>query len=454
VANNHPYEGVYMTDGSSEEKPTPYTDIQLETTLLSMMIEGREASSYFLDRIQVTDLYYNEYKTVFTGIRDLFSLGSDICYMTMRSKFAGEFKILGLLTKLNDNKGVVSIDRLQVCKLIKQFSQKRLIKRVCGKAISRVENNDSSDEVIQELQKEATDIIRASEFIVEGSLSSDTNDWVSEIEEEFSKGEREEDTFDGPAIGMSALDRKMRGLQDINVISAPTGVGKSMLALNWVVNIATNDKFAGKILYVNYEMNKKQLARRIFAIRSGVTYNEIYDRRFLTRGNADKYNAARIEFLEKKNIILTGNEPKTLPVTIAMIQEHVSCNKVEVVVIDHIGEISAERSEHKMEHWMKLQKYVKELKGVTSRLGVRLIVVAQQNREGYNNGNGSAGGLGRVAGTLDLSRICDCFINLYTNNKGERVMALEKNRNGEVGEFVMDFNGPTQTMTIKQEVLG
>ena len=253
---------------------------------------------------------------------------------------------------------------------------------------------------------------------------------------------------------MSALDRKMRGLQDINVISAPTGVGKSMLALNWVVNIATNDKFVGKILYVNYEMNKKQLARRIFAIRSGVTYNEIYDRRFLTRGNADKYNAARIEFLEKKNIILTGNEPKTLPVTIAMIQEHVSCNKVEVVVIDHIGEISAERSEHKMEHWMKLQKYVKELKGVTSRLGVRLIVVAQQNREGYNNGNGSAGGLGRVAGTLDLSRICDCFINLYTNNKGERVMALEKNRNGEVGEFVMDFNGPTQTMTIKQEVLG
>ena len=103
---------------------------------------------------------------------------------------------------------------------------------------------------------------------------------------------------------------------------------------------------------------------------------------------------------------------------------------------------------------MKLQHYVKELKSVTTRLGVRLIVVAQQNREGYNSGNGLAGGLGRVAGTLDLSRICDCFINLYTNRNGERVMALEKNRNGEVGEFIMDFNGPTQTMTIKQEVLG
>jgi replicative DNA helicase len=445
-----------MTEDSvkAESKSTPYTDIQLETTLLSMMIEGKASASYFLDRIQSTDLYYNEYRTVFSGIKDLFALGSGICYMTMRSKFAGEHKILTLLERLNDHKGVVNIDKLQVCRLVKQFSQKRVIKRACGKAISRIENNDNSDDVVQDLQKEATDIIRASEFIVEGSLSSDTNEWVSEIEEEFGLGEREEDTYDGPAVGMSALDRKMRGLQDINVISAPTGIGKSMLALNWIVNIATDNRFEGRILYINYEMNKKQLARRIFAIRSGVTYNEIYDRRFLTRANADRYNAARIEFLERKNIILTGNEPKTLPVTIAMIQEHVSCHNVEVVVIDHLGEISAERSEHKMEHWMKLQKYVKELKGVTSRLGVRLIVVAQQNREGYNSGNGSAGGLGRVAGTLDLSRICDCFINLYTNRNGEKIMALEKNRNGEVGEFIVDFNGPTQTMTIKQEVLG
>lgn len=439
---------------SNENKPTPYTDIQLETTLLSMMIEGRENSSYFLDRIQVSDLYYNEYRSVFSGISQLFSLGSDICYMTMRSKFAGEHRLLGLLAKLNDHKGVVNISKSQVCKLIKQFSQKRAVKRVCHNAISKIENNEDSDNVVQELQKNATDIIRASEFIINGNLSSDTKDWVSEIEEEFSFGEREENTFDGPPVGMSALDRKMRGLQDINVISAPTGIGKSMLALNWVVNIATNRKFGGRILYINYEMNRKQLARRIFAIRSGVTYNEIYDRRFKTRINADRYNAARIEFLEKKNIIITGNEPKTLPVTIAMIQEHVSCHGVEVVVIDHLGEIASERNDQKLEGWVKLEKYVKELKGVTSRLGVRLIVVAQQNREGYNSGNGSSGGLGRVAGTLDLSRICDCFINLYTNARGERIMALEKNRNGEIGEFVMDFNGPTQTMIIKQEILG
>ena len=105
-----------------------------------------------------------------------------------------------------------------------------------------------------------------------------------------------------------------------------------------------------------------------------------------------------------------------------------------------------------MDHWMKLSKYVKELKNVTTRLGVHLIVVAQQNREGYNNGMGQAGGLGRVAGTLELSRVCDCFINLYINREEDKIMSLEKNRNGEACKFIVNFNGATQTISIREEV--
>ena len=437
-----------------KDQSTPYTDVQLETMLLAKMMESKEDTSYFLDRIQEDDMFYNQYRKIFVGAKDLFALGSDTDYMSLRAKFSGEYKITKALEEVSDYQKTIEISNDKICLLLKQFSSKRLIKRICSKAIDSLENNGEYEEVIQALQRDATDIIRSNNYVINGCSVLDTEHWVSEITDEFELGEREEDTYDGPSVGMHALDKKMRGLQEINVISAPTGIGKSMLALNWVVNIATNYRFVGKILYINYEMNRKQLARRVFAIRSGVTYNEIYNRKFLTRQNADRYNAARVEFLERRNIILTGNEPKTLPVTIAMIQEHVSCHKVEVVVIDHLGEIATERSEIKMEHWMKLQHYVKELKSVTTRLGVRLIVVAQQNRDGYNSGSGSAGGLGRVAGTLDLSRICDCFINLYTNNNGDRIMALEKNRNGEIGEFVMDFNGPTQTMTIREEVLG
>jgi replicative DNA helicase len=415
------------------------------------MLGGKAETAYFADRLHKTDMYFNHHQTVFSGLVDLFKYSHEVDYMTLRSKFTGDTRILELLEQINGLVPPQSLNKEQAHKLLKEFSSKRAILKLCKSALESIENNTDSEEVIQVLQRESTDILRSSGFLLNQSGVAQSEDWVREIQEEIDSGEREEDEYDGAPTGMRLLDDKMKGLQDINVISAPTGHGKSMLALNWMVNISYQPKFYGKILYLNYEMNQKQLARRVLAIASGVTYNEIYNRRFHSIENVDQYNRAREHFLERKNIILTNNDPKTLSVTMALIQEHVTCNDVRIVVIDHLGEIASEREEHNMDHWMKLSKYVKELKNVTTRLGVSLVVVAQQNREGYNNGQGQAGGLGRVAGTLELSRVCDCFINLYSVGD-DRIMSLEKNRNGEACKFIVDFDGPTQTIKVKEEI--
>jgi replicative DNA helicase len=426
-------------------------DSELERTILSVMLGGKAETAYFADRLHKTDMYFNHHQTVFSGLVDLFKYSHEVDYMTLRSKFTGDTRILELLEQINGLVPPQSLNKEQAHKLLKEFSSKRAILKLCKSALESIENNTDSEEVIQVLQRESTDILRSSGFLLNQSGVAQSEDWVREIQEEIDSGEREEDEYDGAPTGMRLLDDKMKGLQDINVISAPTGHGKSMLALNWMVNISYQPKFYGKILYLNYEMNQKQLARRVLAIASGVTYNEIYNRRFHSIENVDQYNRAREHFLERKNIILTNNDPKTLSVTMALIQEHVTCNDVRIVVIDHLGEIASEREEHNMDHWMKLSKYVKELKNVTTRLGVSLVVVAQQNREGYNNGQGQAGGLGRVAGTLELSRVCDCFINLYSVGD-DRIMSLEKNRNGEACKFIVDFDGPTQTIKVKEEI--
>ena len=428
------------------------SDRELERTILSVMLASKNTTAYFTDRLYKHDMFFKHHQTILAGLVDLFKFSNNVDYMTLRSKFVGDTRILQIIEEINGLVIPDSINNEQVCRLLKELSAKRSILHLCNKAIAGLDRNADSEEVIQGLQHESTDILRSSSFLLKESGVVEMDDWIKEIQYEIDSGERGEDEFDAPPTGMPELDAKMKGLQDINVISAPTGHGKSMLALNWAVNIARNKNFEGKILYLNYEMNQKQLARRVLAIASGVTYDEIYKRRFLTKSNAERYCAARDELLERKNLILTNNEPKTLSVTMALIQEHVTCNNVQIVIIDHLGEIASEREEHNMDHWMKLSKYVKELKNVTTRLGVHLIVVAQQNREGYNNGMGQAGGLGRVAGTLELSRVCDCFINLYINREEDKIMSLEKNRNGEACKFIVNFNGATQTISIREEV--
>ena len=427
-------------------------DRELERTILSVMLSNKINTAYFADRVHKQDMYFKHHQTIFAGLTDLFRFSENVDYITLRSKFVGDARILELIGELNGLISPDAVNKEQACRLIKELSAKRSILHLCHRAIANLDRNSDSEEVVQMLQHESTDILRSSSFLLNQSGVIESEDWVKEIQDEIDSGERKDDEFDAPPTGMPQLDAKMKGLQDINVISAPTGHGKSMLALNWAVNISRNDHFTGKILYLNYEMNQKQLARRVLAIASGVTYDEIYKRRFRSQDNAERYCTARDNFLERKNIILTNNEPKTLSVTMALIQEHVTCNNVEIVIIDHLGEIASEREEHNMDHWMKLSKYVKELKNVTTRLGVHLIVVAQQNREGYNNGLGQAGGLGRVAGTLELSRVCDCFINLYINRNEDRVMSLEKNRNGEACKFIVNFDGATQTISIKEEI--
>ena len=426
---------------------TTFADRDVERAILSAIVGNKEQASFFMDRLSTDDFHYRIHQELYSEIKDTFKLGGDLDFITIKSSFNNQKRHQEVLEEIQSIDTPSDLHE-QYCKILKEFSSKRLVSNLCAKAQTFLNSNKESSEVIDVLQAGSTEIIRSKDFMLEESPVSTTEDWIGEIQEEMDQGERKQGVYDGPSIGMPLLDNKMRGLQDINVISAPTGHGKSMLALNWVVHIA-NKNLSGRGLYINYEMNRKQLARRILAIASGVTYDEIYNRRFRSKENAKAYSDAKALFLEHKNLIITGNEPKTLATTMALIQEHVTCHNVKVIVIDHLGEITSERDEYNMEHWIKLQKYVKELKNVTTRLGVRLIVVAQQNREGYNNGLGSAGGLGRVAGTLELSRICDCFINMYTTREGDNIIALEKNRNGESCKFKSNFDGARQKITLE-----
>ena len=425
-----------------------FADRDVERVILSAMMRDRMESSFFLDRLTQQDFYYRIHNEIYAEIQDTYKRGGDTDYISIKSLFTNQKRHQDILEELQDYSYEQHIPNEQACKLLKEFSSKRLISNLCAKALNTLNDNKDSSSVIELIQQGSTDILRSRDFLFNESCISEPEEWVGEIQAEMDKGERQTNDYDGPATGMPLLDMKMHGLQDINVISAPTGLGKSMLALNWVVHMATNG-YTGRILYINYEMNRKQLARRILSIASGVTYDEIYNRRFRSKENAASYNKARLGFLEHKNLIITGNEPKTLGTTMALIQEHATCNNVKVVVVDHLGEIASERDEYNMEHWIKLQKYVKELKNVTTRLGIHLIVVAQQNREGYNNGLGSAGGLGRVAGTLELSRICDCFINMYITREGDHIISLEKNRNGEACKFKANFEGAKQKITLE-----
>lgn len=110
----------------------------------------------------------------------------------------------------------------------------------------------------------------------------------------------------GIATGFNKLDKLMRGLKDVNIISASTGVGKTALGLNWAVNIGIKQQLP--CLYLNYEMNRDELEMRIQSNLSRIPINNIFSGRY----NA-KYPFAEIgkasEEIANGKLFITGNQP-------------------------------------------------------------------------------------------------------------------------------------------------
>ena len=254
--------------------PTIFTDREVERSMLSTMLSGKTDSAFILDRLTADDFYFNHHRTIYQAVKDTFGLGGELDYMTIRSKFNNNPRVIDLLEEIRAIPKW-DVNKEQGCKILKEFSTKRQVVFLCNEALGRLAKNEESEDVIALLQSQSTGILQTRNFLFNKSAVSSTDEWVGEIQDEMDSGERDEDEYDGFPVGMPMLDDKMKGLQDINVISAPTGHGKSMLALNWVVNISMQEKFPDRILYINYEMNRKQLARRVFSIASRVTYNEI-----------------------------------------------------------------------------------------------------------------------------------------------------------------------------------
>jgi len=113
----------------------------------------------------------------------------------------------------------------------------------------------------------------------------------------------------GIQTGFPRLDAIIRGLKDVNIISASTGVGKTAFALNLGVRIAIYQKIPA--LYVNCEMNLAELTVRLQGILSGVPSEIILSGRYSIHHPWQKVPAASARIRDGL-LYLTDNQPKTI----------------------------------------------------------------------------------------------------------------------------------------------
>jgi len=210
----------------------------------------------------------------------------------------------------------------------------------------------------------------------------------------------------GIKTGFPKLDRIMKGLKTLNVLSASTGMGKTALALNMAENIALIQGI--QTLYINYEMEKDDLIRRIISSVSGVESDRILYGKYNT-GEWENVNEI-IDLLESIGTLhVTGNEPKDINTTCSLIHHYKNKYDIKIVFIDYLGEIEPDSLaiSEKMEY-ITYGRYTQQLKNVCSRLDIKCVLLAQLGREGEENPKRS-----NIQGSWKIVQKADTFLILY-----------------------------------------
>jgi len=258
----------------------------------------------------------------------------------------------------------------------------------------------------------------------------------------------------GYQTGFPLLDRYMKRLRDVNCIAASTGVGKTGLSLNIALNLAVEEI---PVLYINLEMNIDEIITRVLAILSGVEIDKIDTGDYGNTPEEFKLVARFAEKLEHSTLYMTDNTPKNINHITSLIHKYHAKHGIKVVVVDYIGHIRNDKLAFKENaKRISLGRYNQMLKHICTTLGIKLIVVAQMNRDGEKEPE-----LSNIGECWQLAQDADTFMILHyewikNTDKGDDapdkykqyILSLRKNRNGVSPRSIhLNYNERTQLMT-------
>ena len=228
----------------------------------------------------------------------------------------------------------------------------------------------------------------------------------------------------GIKTGYNQLDKLIKGLKPLNILAASTGIGKTAFALNIAENIALVQSIP--VLYINYEMEKEDLIRRIVSSVSEVESDRILYGKY-NNGEWENVNEI-IDLLGSIGTLhLTDNKPKDINTTVSLIHHFKSKFDIRVVFIDYIGEIDPDNlSLSEKKEYITYGRYAQTLKDVCSQLDIKCVLLAQLGREGEEDPKRT-----NIQGSWKLVQKSDVFLILYWDDKTENYkLKIAKQRHG------------------------
>lgn len=410
---------------------------EAEENIIASILVNQENHKY-IDQIEIKDFYYKTNMKIFELIKELKEKDETIDILTVKELGANKkhdgLKLLTVLSEITD-KLVYSGNIEKYIKILKNLSMKRKIysisKSICEE-IEEMDINKDEAEIRNEVVQRYLDL-RTNKKVTENEMSNVMIETLKDIEDKYQK--RDDLRY---KTGYLDLDRIIEGLheQELTIIAARPGVGKTAFALQMAEHIAKKGVYT---YFVSLEMSEKQLGNRIVA-REAEIDSHILRMGWLTEENFIKINE-KINEISKIPMVIDSN--------ISTIQEIESrANELKqdkdlgLIVIDYLQLLKSKTKFTGREQ--EVADISRRLKLLSKKLEIPIVALCQLNRETEKRRRPLLADL-RESGSLEQD--ADNVIFLYVEEEEKvknRVILVEtivaKQRNGPTGAVKIKFN--------------
>lgn len=370
-------------------------------------------------------------KRIAIAINELRRLKENVSMISVQSRCKeNQNEVLAYISKIGDTviRGLNNPDELY-SKLIK-LSQKRKLFMLAKKMQAEILEQEEADIYGQKIIDEINKITSREEK--EKTFVQKIADATLEIENSW-KNSSDYSLY----TGIYDLDSMICGLhkQELTIIGARPGVGKTTLALQIAEKIARNDKH---VLFVSLEMSDNQLIQKMIARTGNV---KSYRMRMGTIEDEDwtKISNAIGKLSDLK--FNTNSKIRTIQKLELEARKLKNRGKLDLLIIDYIQLLKSKDKFNSREQ--EVADISRRLKLMSLELDIPVVALCQLNRNASNN----EPGLSDLRESGSLEQDADNVIFLHQENNENNIVTLKvaKQRAGETGKIAVMFKKDIST---------
>lgn len=425
---------------ASDRKPPQ--DLIAERSLLGSLLLEAERVDDVTDLVGSETFYLQEHRVIFSAIIELHRKRKSIDPVIV----ADELKRQGTLEECG---GMAYIHEILECvphaaharhyaELVLERYSRRIILQSASEATRAC--YDDSDEVTQITGRLEDSLNRVAEGsnVVETDMNSMLLDAMNAITSGRSTGIK---------VGFHDIDKLTNGFPEgyLSILAARPSVGKSALALTWLLNVA---KEGVPCLFMSLEQSRMEVAERMLSQESGICFNEMRNQK-PDEATCDllMQHAGRLGQIP---IIVDDRAGRTVQQISAVARMCKRKHGVNLVVIDYLQLITPTDARQNREQ--QVADVSRRLKLLARDDKLSVVCLAQLNRalESRTDRTPKLSDL-RESGSIEADADIVCMLDRpwmadpANEDPRDATLFVNKNRNGPTGKVALCWRGETMS---------